>query len=196
MSQDVASAPNAVVGRTYERLQSLLAEGDDAFIEEGPAILQDAIEDPGFFEGVDAEHAEPGAYTRKKVVGEPDGPVIRFMEWPPEYALLPHEHHGRPCFEVLVDGKLFLADMEPEAIEDGRYRVEETGHQVCEPGDAGVVDPRDGADVHAVYSPVRSRSLHVYPDDNHHAYGYVVDEDADADGDIYRRERFELRGSE
>jgi len=206
MSQEQSVGPNPRVAEVYERLRELLDRGDDAFIEDGPRVVQDAIGDPGFFEGVDTDHADPGEYTRRKVAGRPDGPVIRFMEWPPEYALVPHEHHGRPCFEVLVEGTLFLTDFEPERVEgsgsagDGagadRYLLHETGHEVCEPGDAGVVDPRNGSDVHSVYSPVRSRSLHVYPDDNYHAYGYVHVGDGDPDRDLYERERFELRNGE
>jgi hypothetical protein len=189
MSQGL-ECPNPVVGELYRELGRHLAESDDAFVDRGPALLQNAISQPGFFDGVDTDHAEPGDYTRRKVIGEEGGHVIRFMEWPPEYALLPHEHHGRPCFEVLVDGTLFLTDMDAEPVGDDHYRLTETGHHVCDPGDAAVVDPRTGNDIHAVYSPVRSRSLHVYPDDNFHCYGYVLDDDAD--GDLYRRKRFTL----
>lgn len=184
-----SSAPNDRVDTVYDRLSDLLARGDDVFVEEGPAVLQEAIDDRAFFEGVDTERAVE-EYTRSLVYREPDGPVIRYMEWPPEYSLLPHEHHGRPCFEVLVDGRLFLADMEATELADGEYTLEVVGTEVCGPGDAGVVDPRDGSDIHAVYSPVRSRSLHVYPDDNHYGIGYVRTE---GDDDRYRRERFELR---
>jgi len=193
MSQESTLGPNSRVAETYERLCGLLERGDDAFIEEGPGILQSAIQDPDFFDGVDTIHADGDRYTRRKVVGRPEGPVIRFMEWPPEHALLPHEHHGRPCFEVLVEGRLFLTDFEPECLEADRYLLDEREHEVCGPGDAGVVDPRTGSDVHAVYSPVRSRSLHVYPDDNYHAFGYVHQEDGDPERDVYVRERFELR---
>lgn len=62
---------------------------------------------------------------------------------------------------------------------------------VTEPGEAAVIDPREN-EVHSVYSPVRSRSLHVYPEDNRRAYGYVLPE-SDGDADIYERREFELR---
>ncbi|WP_049923111.1 hypothetical protein [Halopiger djelfimassiliensis] len=183
------TAPNERVRDTYDRLAALLEQGDDAFIEEGPSILQDAIEDEAFFDGVETEHAEE-SYTRRLVHRESDGPVIRFMEWPPEYTLMPHEHHGRPCFEVLVDGQLFLADMEAENVSGNEYELDVIDGTVCGPGEAGVVDPRTGTDIHAVYSPVRTRSLHVYPDDNHYGIGYVPTE---ASNDRYRSERFQLR---
>ncbi len=183
------TASNEFVRAAYEQLRDLLAQGDGTFIEEGPAILRDAIETDGFFDGVETEHAED-SYTRRLVHRESDGPVIRFMEWPPEYALLPHEHHGRPCFEVLVDGQLFVADMEAEKIAGNEYDLNVVESTVCNPGDAGIVDPRTGSDIHAVYSPVRTRSLHVYPDDNHYGIGYVP---SDEPNDLYRKERFQLR---
>jgi hypothetical protein len=182
-------APNERVGAVYDRLAALLEQGDDTFIEEGPSVLQAAIEEEGFFEGVDTERA-CGEYTRNLVYREADGPVIRFMEWPPEYALMPHEHHGRPCFEVLVDGQLFLANMDIEEVEPEEYTLDVVETEVCGPGDAGVVDPRNGSDIHAVYSPVRSCSLHVYPDDSHYGIGYIQTDD---DNDHYERKKFQLR---
>lgn len=204
MSQHAVAAPNPTVRETYERLGSLLEEGDDVFIERGPAVLRDALEEPGFFDGVDTEHAEQGEYTRRKVVGEPGEHVIRFMEWPPGYALCPHEHHGRPCFEVLVDGLLSIVDFEAERIDGGEnespdgealFELSTCGTHTTEPGEAAVVDPREN-EIHAVYSPVRSRSLHVYPEDNAAAHGYVPHEsepEAPApERDVFVRERFEL----
>lgn len=191
MSQH-ASPPNHLVEELYEELGALLEQGDDVFVTDGPELLKDAIEQPGFFDGVETEHAQPGEYTRTKVIDKPGRHVIRYMEWPPEFSLLPHEHHGRPCFEVLVDGLLSVVDMEPQPRGDDRYTMEVVGTETARPGDSAVIDPRKN-EVHAVYSPVRSRSLHVYPEDNYHAYGYVLDDDTGQERDIYRRERFELR---
>jgi hypothetical protein len=191
MSQH-ASPPNRLVGALYEELGELLERGDDVFIEEGPELLKDAIEQPGFFDGVETEHAPPGEYTRAKVIGKPGRHVIRYMEWPPEFSLLPHEHHGRPCFEVLVDGLLSVVDMEPQPLDEDRYTMEVVGTEITRPGESAVIDPREN-EVHAVYSSVRSRSLHVYPEDNYHACGYVLQEETDRETDIYTRERFELR---
>lgn len=207
--------PNDRCLAVYEQLGSLLDDGDDAFIEKGPDVVADAIQDPAFFEGVVSEYATD-SYTRMKVIGRPGEHVIRYMEWPPEYSLLPHEHHGRPCFEVLVTGTLFLADMAVEQVDDRRYRLNVIDTSVCGPGDTGVVDPRTGTEIHSVYSPERTRSLHVYPDDKHYSYGYVledstVDSDTDvggvsdvdnanapdaADSDVYVRKRFELDASD
>jgi hypothetical protein len=189
MSSEPTLTANPVVRTCYERLGDLLDRGDDVFVEEGPAIVQAAVAEPGFFDGVVSEYAPAGGYTRRKVIGDPGRHVIRFMEWPPGFTLLPHEHHGRPCFEVLVDGLLCVVDMDAVAVEDDHYRLDVLGTTVTHPGEAAVVDPRRN-DIHAVYSPVRSRSLHVYPDDKHFSYGYCLVDDG---RDLFRRERFELK---
>ena len=85
--------------------------------------------------------------------------------------------------------------MKPQAVDDERYRMEVVGTELTRPGESAVIDPREN-DVHAVYSPVRSRSLHVYPEDKTFAYGYELVEDDDAEEDYYTRERFELGGGE
>ncbi|SFK84087.1 hypothetical protein SAMN04487950_1375 [Halogranum rubrum] len=190
MSTETHRTPNPVVRRLYDRLGELLDESDDAFVEHGPALLRAAIRDPDFFDGVSTEQAPTGTYTRRKVVGDEGEHVIRFMEWPPGYALVPHEHHGRPCFEVLVDGLLTVVNMRPEELDDGLYELTALDTEVVRPGETTVVDPRV-SDVHAVYSPVRSRSLHVYPDDASHAFGYCLIDESSED-DRYRRLRFDL----
>jgi hypothetical protein len=193
MSQQDTTSATEPVREVYEKLGELLEQGDDVFVKEGPALLKDAIEETEFLDGLETEHAEPGTYTRKKIIGDPGRHVIRYMEWPPEYALMPHEHHGRPCFEVLVEGHLALTDLEPTQVGEDRYTFDVLGSSVTEPGESAVVDPREN-EIHAVYSPVRSRSLHVYPDDNYRSFGYVLDEEAD--GDVYVRTEFQLREDE
>jgi hypothetical protein len=187
------TAPNPAVREVYDELGELLDRGDDVFIEEGPPLLQEAIERDGFFENVTTDPAAPDEYTREKVVGDPGEHVIRFMEWPPEYTLMPHEHHGRPCFEVLVEGHLVLSDMERTQVGDNEYTFEVIDSTTAWPGESAVVDPRKN-EIHAVYSPVRSKSLHVYPEDNWKACGYVVKEENDAD--IYDRREFQLQEPE
>jgi hypothetical protein len=188
------SDPNPLVREVYDDLGELLDRGDDAFVEEGPTLLADAIERDGFFENVTTDPAAPDEYTREKVIGDPGEHVIRFMEWPPEYTLMPHEHHGRPCFEVLVDGHLVLSNLERTAVGDGEYTFDVVDSEITEPGEPAVVDPREN-EIHAVYSPVRSRSLHVYPNDSWRAFGYVQKND-DPDDDTYERREFTLREPE
>jgi hypothetical protein len=185
------SAPNPLVREVYDELGALLERSDDAFVEEGPGLLQDAIAQEGFFENVHTDPAAPDEYTREKVIGDPGEHVIRFMEWPPEYTLMPHEHHGRPCFEVLVEGELLVADLERTEVGDNEYTFDVRESTVTKPGESAVVDPREN-EIHSVYSPVRSRSLHVYPEDNWRAYGYVRKESENS-ADIYERKEFELR---
>lgn len=193
MSRTVDAEPNPIVRRMYDELGELLERSDAAFVEEGPDVVKTAITDPGFFEGVSTEHAEQGTYTREKVIGDSGGHVVRYMEWPPEYALMPHEHHGRPCFEVLVEGQLVLTDLASTAVGENEYTFDVIETTTADPGEAAVVDPREN-EIHAVYSPVRSRSLHVYPDDNWESYGYVPKDDPTSDAvDVYERQSFQLR---
>ncbi|MDY6819023.1 MAG: hypothetical protein SVG88_10220 [Halobacteriales archaeon] len=189
--QSPTQDPNPLVREVYDELGELLEQGDDVFVEEGPALLKAAIDQDGFFENVTTDPAAPDEYTREKVIGDPGEHVIRFMEWPPEYTLMPHEHHGRPCFEVLVEGHLMLADLERTEVGDNEYTFDVIDSDITEPGESAVIDPRQ-CEIHAVYSPVRSKSLHVYPDDNWTAYGYVPKDDT-ADNDIYERREFQLR---
>lgn len=184
-------APNKSVATVYDQLGQLLEQGDDAFIEEGPRIIQDALQNTNFLENVET-NAAVDSYTRAKVIGNPGDHVIRYMEWPPEYSLMPHEHHGRPCFEVLVDGTLVLTDMEPHEMDEKRYEMEIGEVTICRTADAGIVDPRTGNDVHAVYSPERTRSIHCYPDDKFYSYGYIPEDETDPANDYYLRQRFEL----
>lgn len=193
MTESVRTRANERIQDVYDELGELLERGDDVFVEEGPALLREAIDGSGFFDGVETDYAERGTYTRNKIIGEPGEHVIRFMEWPPEYALMPHEHHGRPCFEVLVEGRLVISDLEPTKAGDGEYTFDVIDTTIAEPSEAAIVDPREN-EIHAVYSPVRSRSLHVYPDDNWKAYGYVLKGDnEDYEEDVYVREEFQLR---
>ena len=183
--------PNEIVRDVYDQLGDLLQESDAVFVEEGPELLKRSMYQPGFFEGMETITATD-TYTRAKVIGE-DQHVIRFMEWPPEYSLMPHEHHGRPCFEVMVEGQLLLADMDAEEVEEEeeeQYRLDVVDTTTAGPGDSAVVDPRRN-EIHTVYSPVRSRSLHVYPSDNCYSVGYVPVE-ADPTDDRYERKRFEI----
>jgi hypothetical protein len=194
MNKQVTSDVNPVVREVYEELGDLLEQSDAAFVEEGPAVLKRGIKRDGFFEGVTTAPALPNEYTREKVIGDEGRHVIRFMEWPPEYALMPHEHHGRPCFEVLVDGHLVLSDLKRTRIGDNEYTFEVLETTIAEPGESAVIDPREN-EIHAVYSPVRSRSLHIYPDDNYESYGYILNGD-DYKNDVYERKEFQLRDPE
>lgn len=191
MGQQKTPHTDSRVREVYEELGDLLEQGDDVFIENGPEVLKEAVSDPSFLDSIESDHAEPGTYTRKKVIGDEGRHVIRYMEWPPEYALMPHEHHGRPCFEVLVEGHLSLTDLAREKVGENEYRLEPIETTVTKPGESAVVDPRE-CEIHAVYSPIRSRSLHVYPDDNYTSYGYTLKEDAE--GDVYECQEFRLRG--
>lgn len=180
--------PNALVMTLYNELEHLLLCGDSTFINNGPVLLKEFLLKPGFFEGVETVPAIGKNYTRKKIIGEPNKHVIRFMEWPAGYFLLPHEHHGRPCFELLVEGLLMIDDWKVEKNSDDYYTLEKIKEYTVKPGQAGVVDPAI-TQVHSVLSIERSKSLHVYPLDNPRTFCY---ENISCNG-LYKRKEFELK---
>jgi hypothetical protein len=55
---------------------------------------------------------------------------------------MPQEHHGRPCFEVLVEGELLVADLERTAVPEAEYTFDVLESTVTEPGESAVIDPR------------------------------------------------------
>ncbi|MFB6360100.1 MAG: hypothetical protein ABEH59_02135 [Halobacteriales archaeon] len=56
MTQARAADPNPIVREVYDDLGRLLDEGDDVFIEEGPALLKEAIARDGFFRNLTSTH--------------------------------------------------------------------------------------------------------------------------------------------
>jgi hypothetical protein len=181
---------NPLVRELYDELGTLLEDGDDRFIEDGPDLLQAFMQKDGFFDGVDTIPAADGAYTRKRIIGggQEDRQVIRFMEWPPDHHLPPHEHHGRPCFEVLVEGELAVTDMERDHVAGDRYRLTPIDQYTVTSGEAGIIDPRQ-TDIHEVRTTERSRSLHVYPVDKETCTIYTrLDED-----ELYHQEVVQLQ---
>lgn len=169
----------------YDRLGDILKKGDDIFIREGPLLLKDYFEN-GHLKGLQSRPASTG-YTRKKVMGDQGKHVIRFMEWSPGFSIFPHEHHGRPCFEFLVSGNLIVSDFLPAQNGKNEFTLELLKTHVVNPGQFAIVDPRI-TQVHSVFSPVRSRSLHVYPEDNYFTMGYIHNGD-----DTYQRREFDLK---
>jgi hypothetical protein len=88
-----------------------------------------------------------------------------------------------------------LADLERIDLGDGSYGFNVLNAKIAEPGDSAVIDPREN-EIHSVYSPVRSKSIHVYLSDEWSAYGYVLT-NSETDGtDVYERREFQLRDSD
>jgi len=172
----------------YDRLGVVLRQGDDAFIERGPPLVKEFfLGNPEVLDDLRIKPATNG-YTRAKVIGDKDKHVIRFMEWAPDCYLLPHEHHGRPCFEFLVEGQLVIHDFVSQEIEDSKFMLKLIRRYVAKPGDFAVVDPRV-TEIHSVLSNgTRSRSLHFYPEDNYFTSAYV-----ETRKDVYHRKRLDLR---
>lgn len=162
---------NPAVRQVYEDLGRLLEAGDDVFIEQGPDLLKQACADPAFLAGVAFVEAD-GRYTRTKVIGDPGRHVIRGMVWPGEFYLIPHEHHGRPCFEVVLDGLLKIYYYRAIPKEGEVYELEAMMELLVGTGEHAVIDPRI-TEVHAVRSMRKSRAIHVYPQDKDVGYGFI-----------------------
>ena len=84
-----------------------------------------------------------------------------------------------------------VTDLERTQLSDGTYTFDTLDTTIVCLGDSAVIDPRQN-EVHSIYSPVRSKSLHVYPEDNWKAYKCVLQE-SEKDADIYERQEFQLR---
>ena len=78
-----------------------------------------------FLNNVEFKETNSDKYTRTKVIGEGGKPVIRAMRWPAEYELMPHEHHGRPCMELIVSGNMEVKDIKAKATQCNKYILEE-----------------------------------------------------------------------
>jgi len=155
----------------YHELLFLAEKGDEELLNTGPGIVKEACTSD-FIRQLPVAPAFEETYTREKIIGGVDGGlVIRHMEWGPRSFAPPHEHHGRPCFEVLLSGKLLVNDVAATYNKGYTYTLKTVGEtRAMFPGDTSIVNPV--TDIHAVYSPVRSRSLHVYPLDRSYCYWY------------------------
>ena len=160
----------------YEGLGNILeTEGDDGFITNGPKLVQRAFSaNPSLFNGLRFVRAENN-YTRAKVIGEEGRHVILAMEWAPGFYLLPHEHHGRPCFDFVIQGHLRVTDYEANKINGNkrieRYRLTPLRTYGAKTGNFVVVNPSFG-EIHSVKTIEKSRSIHFYPGDNAYSFGY------------------------
>ena len=180
---------NQIIQDLYGKFSNLLSISDNAFIEEGPTLLKHIFEEQGLeklMAGIRYKYPQDG-YTRTKLIGEKGKQVIRFMEWPFSYYLHPHEHHGRPCFEILIYGKLEVIDFKPVEVGEGRYKLDFFKRDVLNPGQVGIIDPRI-TEVHSVRSLKKSGSLHVYPSDENYTTAYIF-----IHKELYGKERFELK---
>jgi len=177
---------NFLIKELYSKLGTILEEGDDAFITKGPLMVRKYFSKKDFLKALKTNPAKNG-YTRVKVIGENGKHVIRFMEWAPGFNLMPHEHHGRPCFELLVSGQTVVSDMLTTQVKDDLYKLKVIQTKIVNPGEFAVVDPRI-TQIHSVFSPVRSTSVHFYPSDNYSNFGYILNEN-----DSYIRTEFKLK---
>jgi len=155
----------------YEKLGKILEEsGDEGFISEGPKIVSEFYKKhTNIMEKFETKHAETG-YTRKKVICDNGKHAVRFMEWCPDSKSPVHEHGGRPCFDIIIDGELEIGDFKQVKLKDTKneYKLEEIKKYKAGVGEFIIVDPeKTGIEIHIVMSPNgKSRSLHFYPIDH------------------------------
>ena len=107
------------------------------------------------------------------------------MEWPEGFILSPHEHHNRPCFELLLEGRMHVCEYKSEKIKNNIYRLEIYNFHSLKPGDIAKVDL--DVQIHSIYSSKLCRSLHVYPKDNDFTYFYN-----NLGNDNYKRTKLKL----
>ena len=181
----------SAVDTFYEELADLLQEGSTAVDKEGPALLTRLMQTPGAFESLEFLPAAD-KYTRNRVYIRGDGPVIYVMEWPPGSVLMPHDHHDEFCFEYLLEGQLVITNWiaEPLSPEDNtpeRFNLKLHNTKIVEPGETASVN-RAVTDIHSVYAPVRTHTIHVYEHDHSSAFGFVRNDD-----DSYTRTEFVLK---
>ena len=168
----------------YEPLGEILKnKGDDGFISEGPKLLKTFYDkNCANMNAIESDHAEYD-YTRKRVICENGLHAIRCMEWAPGASSAIHEHGGRPCFDIVLEGELEIIDYFVEHIEGEKYNLTEIKRYSAQIGDLVIVNPIDSnSEVHTVVNGSRrSRSLHCYPID-HQSLGVYTSE-----GDYYVR---------
>lgn len=155
---------NQTVRNCYRELNSLLEQGDDTFIDDGPETLQKYTSEPEFFNGWEPEEPEDDSYTRTLLMGggEPDEMAMIYMKWPAGYELPPHSHHGRPCFEELITGQLEITELDAEELENGEYLLEPRKQETVNERETAAVDHRE-TNEHSVVAKEASGSIHVYP---------------------------------
>lgn len=186
----ITSAIDLFREEVYERLGTVLSnEGDEGFITKGPGIVKEFYtKHPEIFQSLETKHAESG-YTRKKVICDNGKHAVRFMEWSHGSESPIHEHGGRPCFDIVIEGELVITDLKATKIdEEDKYKLEEVKKYTVGSGEFVIVDHREEIEIHIVKSPNgKSKSLHFYPIDHKSVGVYVKGSDGN-----FKREEYPL----
>lgn len=170
--------------RFYDQMGDLFQRPVSVLLERGPAILRRCMEDPEFRACLRFSRAE-GRYSRRIMIHDATH-VVLGMEWPPGHVLMPHEHQGNSCFEFVVSGQQVVTDWVGKPHPSGDYLLEPLRTRLVNPNEHALIDAAI-TDIHSVYTPIRTRSIHVYPQNDSETFGYVLTQD-----DRYRRECFPL----
>jgi len=180
---------NSILDEFYEKVCRVFERGGDVSIREGPDLVANYLNKRAFVEILESRPVDRG-YSRNFLCGGGDKPVIYVMQWSPGYVLMPHEHHGRSCFEFVLSGQHVVSDWMVERKTDDLFHLDLLQTHVVDPGQCAIVDAKH-TDVHSVYTPVRSTSLHVYAADYQSSFGYVLEDD-----DLFLRREFALKRDE
>lgn len=156
------------IEKLYLQLRESMKKGDKKFIYYATAALRDGFLE-GIFSSLHFDPAPPGKYTRKKIMGTTeDDLVIRAMEWN-SVCVPPHEHHGRPCFEIILGG-VFRVTMWSASKKREGYALRAGAIHSLHPGDVAVLTHDEN--IHSVECGGVGRSLHIYPLDKPFTYVY------------------------
>ena len=173
----------------YGILKNLCSQNDQTFLEEGPNKVREYFSRGDLLRG-DEFKETLNCYSRTKIIGQQGKLVIRAMKWPDGFYLVPHEHHNRPCIELLVSGLMTISDIASEHIENNLYsnlyglRILET-HEL-QSGDMAVVDPAV-TQIHDIVAIEKCTSLHFYPSDKLTSHKYIEWKNG-----LFLRKEFEL----
>jgi len=140
--------------RIYDPLGYILEEeGDFGFIKHGPDIVKSLYNnEPELFSALAPVHAESG-YTRKKIIYDDTKHAALLMEWCPNCLSPIHEHGGRVCFDIVIDGELQAINFKAERVSESTYRLKKMSSYIVRPGECVIVNPFESkSDIHMISS--------------------------------------------
>lgn len=169
----------------YMILENLCSQSDQNFLDNGPDIVKEYFSKGDLLLGNEFEEPS-GSYSRAILIGDVGQFVVRAMSWPNDFYLPPHEHHDRPCIELLVSGFMSVDDIEATKVGDDLYKLRVSKRNILKPGDIAIVDPSI-TQIHEITTFQQSTSLHFYPSDEKISHRYMQQ-----DKGLFLREEFKL----
>ncbi len=156
----------------YNEFCELAKQKDSTIVEEGPLIISRYLKNKDILPMLKPKPARD-KYTRNVIIEGHKKPVFIVMEWPAGFRIMPHKHHGRPCFEYVLEGEIVSTEFTEQKIGE-YYELRKLCTKIFAKGTLSVLDPRK-TDIHSIYSPVRSITLNIYPCTEYKTTGFVLD---------------------